>query len=310
MRLQSLLYKSAGLALNLRSMLTPERAAQKALELFATPPAPQLRAKERAFLDTARLLRREAAGQSIIEYHWGGENAGGPLALLSYGWGYNAGRWRHFVPALVEAGWRVIAYDPPGHGQAPAGRLTLPANAAIIADLIETYGPPEVMLGHSFGGSCSVYAVQGLPARLRPRRMAVMASFSYAPRIFREFGQALGLWPTLYYRMVRRAERHFKARLDAFDMARLAGELDRVDALLVHDPADPVTPFAETRRYHAYWPGSALLRAHGSGHHLGKAATTAAVLDFLLRGALPEAAERQEAPLPARHELARYFAGM
>lgn len=309
MRLQSLLFKSAGLGLNLWSLLAPEPAAQKALELFATPPAPRLRVKERAFLDTARRVSREVAGQAIVEYHWG-ERADGPLVLLSYGWGYNAGRWRHFVPALVEAGFRVIAYDPPGHGQAPAGRLTLPANAAIIAELIEMYGPAEAILGHSFGGSCSVYAVQGLPRRLWPRRMVVMASFSYAPRVFREFKEALGLWPTLYYRMVRRAERRFQTPLDAYDMARLAGELEGINALIVHDPADPVTRFAESRRYHAYWPGSALLRAHGSGHHLGKPETTKAVLDFLLHGKLPETAERQQEPVAVGHELARYFAGM
>lgn len=290
MRLQSLLHKSVGLGLNLWSLAAPERAAQKAIEIFATPPGPRLRDKEREFLATARVVRQQRIGLPVVEYHWG--EPGASLALLSYGWGYNAGRWRHFVPVLLEAGFRVIAYDPPGHGQAPAGQLTLPENAAIIADLIEAYGPAEAILAHSFGGSCSVYAVQGLPGRLRPTRMAVMASFSYAPYIFDAYRRTLGLRAALYRRLVRRIERRFGIALENFDMARQAARLDDVAALLVHDPGDPVTHFSEAQRFHAYWPDSALLRA-GGGHHLGKPETTAAVLGFICHGELPESVERQ-----------------
>ncbi len=308
-RLQNLLIKSAGFGLNLLSLFAPEYAAQKALTLFATPPKPRVRAKEQAFLGTARQLRRQSAGREIVEYHWG-EGAGRPLIVLTYGWGYNAGRWRHFVPGLLDAGFRVIAYDPPGHGLAPTGQLTMPLNAAILTDLIHTYGPAEAILGHSFGGTSSVYAVEGLPRHLWPQRMAVMASFSYVPHVFSDYRRMLGLWPTLYWRLVRRSERVIGAPLDAFDLARISGGLGEVDALLVHDPADRVTRFAETRRYHAYWPGSLLLRARGAGHHLGHPEITAAVLEFVTRGKAPAAAERQDEPLAAGHELVRYFAGM
>lgn len=309
MRLQPLLYRAVGLGLNVWSLFAPERAARQALQFFATPPKPRLRAKEQAFLATARIMRRQAGGYPVVEYHWGDPGAAGPLVLLSYGWGYNAGRWRHFVPALVEAGCRVLAYDPPGHGQAPAGQLMLPINAAIVRDLLEKYGPVFAIIGHSFGGSSSVCALQDLALPLRPQRMVLMASFSYAPYVFRGYRRMLGLWSTLYYRLVRQVERRFDTTLDSFDPGRLAGTLGGVEALLVHDPADPVTRFAEMRRYHAYWPGSALFRAAG-GHHLGTPTTTSAVLHFVLTGELPDTAEKQRQALPAGHELSRYFAGL
>lgn len=93
-----------------------------AVQIFSKPPKPQVREKERQFLETARQRCCEVAGQHIVEYHWGAEDA--PLVLLSYGWAYNAGRWRHFVPELLEAGYRVLAYDPPGHGLAAVGHRT------------------------------------------------------------------------------------------------------------------------------------------------------------------------------------------
>lgn len=307
-RLQPLLFKSLGFGLNLLSLIASDRTARIALRIFGTPPTPRLRQKELAFLAGARQVRRAAAGREIVEYHWGPADA--PLALLSYGWGYNAGRWRHFVPELVESGWRVIAYDPTGHGQAPRGQMHMPLNAAIIMDLLHTYGPAEAIIGHSFGGSSSVYAVHQLPARLHPKRMVVMASFTYVPQVFLDYQKALGIWPTLYWPVVRLAEKMLGDRLDQFDLARMSGDLDGVDALLVHDPADPVTPFDHAQRFHRFWPGSALLPARGATHHLGHPEVTEAILRFVQDGTIPRGASRQEEPAPAGHELVRYFAGL
>ena len=306
--MKRVIYKSIGLGLNLWSIVTPHRAVKATVSLFSRPPKPVVRSKERAFLDSARRQHRTVAGQNIVEYHWGAENA--PLILLSYGWGYNAGRWRHFVPELVDAGFRVLAYDPPGHGLAPAGQLNIPLNAAIIRSLLETYGPAEAIIGHSFGGSSSVYALQNLPQRLHPRRMAVMASFSYAPRVFGEYQKALGLWPSLYWRMVRWFEQQVGHPLEHFDFAMMTAAFPHIEGFLVHSPGDAVTPYVEARRYHNFWPDSHLFSPKEGGHHLGTPPITRTVLDFVLTGDTPAQTERQERPLNANHELAPHFAGL
>ncbi len=306
--MKQILYRMAGLGLNLWSLPAPRQAVSLAIRLFSTPPRPAIREKERAFLKTARQVRRQLAGLPVVEYHWGEENA--PLVVLSYGWGYNAGRWRHFVPELVTAGYRVLAYDPPGHGLAPAGQLNLPLNAAILRTLLEDYGPAEAVIAHSFGGSSTVYALQQLPEYLHPRRVAIMASFSYVPNVFGGYRKALGLWSSLYWRMVRRFEQHIGHPLEHYDFALMAGRLPHVQALIVHAPEDRVTPYGESLRYFSFWPGSLLLSPAEGGHHLGTAGITQEVLDFVLEGKAPALAERQERPVRAEHDLVRFFAGM
>ncbi len=306
--MQKLIFKLTGLGLNLWGFAAPKQAAQAAATLFSTPPKPLVREKERAFLDTARQVRRKVAGLPIVEYHWGEENV--PLVVLSYGWGYNAGRWRHFVPELVAAGYRVLAYDPPGHGLAPAGQLNILKNAAIVRALIEEYGPAEALVTHSFGGSSSVYALQDLPDYLHPRRMVVMASFSYAPRVFSEFQETLGLWPSLYWQMVRLFEHRIGHSLEEFDFAMMTAELPHIKSLIVHNPNDSVTPYAESRRFLDFWPGSRLFSPQEGGHHLGTANITQAVLNFVLEGEIPVETEQQEYSVNARHELVQHFAGL
>lgn len=306
--MQQLIIKIIGLGLNLWSLVAPKQAAEKAVQVFSRPPKPSVRQKERPFLETARQVHRQVAGQSIVEYHWGPENA--PLVMLSYGWGYNAGRWRHFVPELLEAGYRVLAYDPPGHGLAPKGVLNIPFNAAIIRALLEDYGTPYALVGHSFGGSSFAYALHELPRTLHPKRMVIMASFSYAPRVFLEYKKALGLWSPLYWSMVRGFEKQVGKTLDHYDFAIMASTFSHIEGLLVHDPDDEVTPYAEARRYHDFWPGSHLYSPKEGGHHLGTAGVTESVLRFIRDGEVPVQAERQERPVYAEHELVRHFAGL
>ncbi len=306
--MQRIIIKTIGLGLNLWSLLAPQQAAKTAAQIFSKPPRPRVRDKERQFLVTARQLRREVAGQNIVEFHWGPEEA--PLVLLSYGWAYNAGRWRHFVPDLLAAGYRVIAYDPPGHGLSPSGTLNIPANAAIIRALLEAYGVPHAMVGHSFGGSSMVCALNDLPSTLHPKRLVIMASFSFAPRVFRQYKETLGLWSPLYWRMVRGFEKRVGHSIDYYDFAMMTATFPHIDGLLIHDPADAVTPYAEARRYHDFWPGSYLYSPTEGGHHLGTTGITRIVLQYVQHGDVPVAAEQQAQSLYAGHELVQYFAGV
>lgn len=303
-------YKALGWALNLWSVFDLKGAGGAAFRIFGRTPRPVLREKETAFLETARKTNSSAAGYRITEYHWGPED--GPVILLSYGWGYNAGRWRHFVPALESAGFHVIAYDPPGHGlNTETHFLHLPANSRIQEALMLRYGPVFGVLGHSFGGVSAVVAAERLPLSRRPARMVIMAAFSSSEQVFSHYRRRLGLRSAVYQQLRSMMEQQADGPLRQYDMARLSGHLNTVQALLVHDPADPVTPFSHTLRYHAFWRGSALLRAeNGGGHHLGKTEVTTAILNFLIAGDLPSGIVLQPRPLQADHDLIRYFAGM
>ncbi len=307
--IQKLFFKLVGAGLNLLYFFSPKTAINLAIKFFSTPQKTPVREKELAFLGTARQVKRTVGGElPIVEFHWGDENA--PLVLLSYGWEYNAGRWRHFVPALVEAGFRVIAYDPPGHGLAPAGQMHIPRNAMIIKDLIENYGRPEVIIGHSFGGSSSTFALSELPEWKHPKRMVIMASFSYAPRIFKDFAKTLGVCQALYFGVVRTFENRIGRKLYDFDFARMCSSFPHISGLLVHSTSDPVTPFAEAKRYFDFWDGAALFSPPDGGHHLGITEITEAILDFAIHGNLPEGVEIQEFAFPGEHDLARHFSGM
>ncbi|RME98110.1 MAG: alpha/beta fold hydrolase [Bacteroidetes bacterium] len=283
MKIKQLITRAVGLGLNLLSFFTPRRAGYLAYLVFVSPPAPLVRPKEKAFLATAQRQDATVAGKPVVLYHWAMEDERRPWVLLSYGWGYNAGRWRHFVPGLLVAGYRLTAYDPTGHGQAPKGRLHFADNMNILIALMETYGQPAAFIGHSFGGACGVQSLAFLDRKLHPKRMVIMASFSHAEQsVFQVFKRMLGLNERMYTAFCDTimAQAGLRRTKDT-NIGAFSAQLGHIPVLLVHDPADPVTPYEQVYGYYHNWPGSELYTPTQAGHHLGTQEVTNRVLAFV-----------------------------
>ena len=285
MTFKKLLFRSIGRSLNALSYVSPKQAGKLAFRLFATPPKPNLRPKEQVFLDTADRMDITWNGLKIPVYAWG--PPAGPVVFCAYGWGYNAGRWRHYAPTLVGAGYRFVAFDPPGHGQADSGNLIYPDYVDIETKILRKVGGCHLVLSHSFGGGCLVEALRGLPEALRPERAVFMGIFSEVRWIFVIYATSLRLRPVVFQWMVDHIRERTGRPLAEFDVAINGTYLPGVERLLVHDPADQVTDFRNARRNHSHWPGSYLYTPEGAGHHLGTAEVTRNVLAFLTDGTLP-----------------------
>lgn len=300
--------RSIGLFYNLTSLFAPTWTSNRLFVLFTTPPKPFIRPKDEDFLSKAIIDEYTLRDWEGIVYHWGESNQ--PYVLTSYGWGYNAGRWRHYVPSLLAAGYRVIAYDPPGHGKAEKGILTIPKNAALIRRIVNTFGPPKLVLAHSFGGGTVMEAFAELPTLYHPERLVIMAAFSKASWIFRNFQYSLGLRERTYRLFIQSLEQELGKQLKEFDLALKSQRLENTAALIVHDPKDRVTHYRNANRYQTYLLHSHLLPAIEAGHHLGVPTITEKILSFLIHGAIPETAIKQTVTLEANHDLVRYFAGI
>ncbi len=97
----------------------------------------------------------------------GGGPSGRPVVLL-HGWACSAYSFRHLLPALAAAGYRVAAPDLRGHGQSDkpddAAAYTADALGAHVAELVATFGGGDrlpVVIGHSLGGALTLRLALG-----------------------------------------------------------------------------------------------------------------------------------------------------
>jgi pimeloyl-ACP methyl ester carboxylesterase len=90
---------------------------------------------------------------------------GPPAVLALHGWGRRGG---DFAKSLE--GIPAIAPDLPGFGASPVPSDVLGADgyADIIAEILDTFDRPPVLVGHSFGGRVAVCLAAGHPERVGP----------------------------------------------------------------------------------------------------------------------------------------------
>jgi pimeloyl-ACP methyl ester carboxylesterase len=95
----------------------------------------------------------EAGGTELFVYEWGEPRE--PAILYWDGLGGTGLHANELGPVLAEAGWRVVAPDPPGHARSPAVALESyrPSRlAALAAELLAALGIARVtFLGFSWG---------------------------------------------------------------------------------------------------------------------------------------------------------------
>lgn len=116
-------------------------------------------------------------GVELEVFEAGRENAGSPI-VLCHGWPEHAFSWRHQIPALVEAGYHVLAPNQRGYGNSSCPTevtaYDLEHLAGDLVALLDHYGYEEAtFVGHDWGA----FVVWGLTL-LHPNRVTRVVAMS------------------------------------------------------------------------------------------------------------------------------------
>jgi pimeloyl-ACP methyl ester carboxylesterase len=236
--------------------VAPGVAARWAETLFCTPP--RRPAGDEAFLGTGSRFTLASQGQRLTGWEWGH----GPTVVLVHGWGSRAGRFGVLGAALLRAGFRVVAYDAPAHGDSTGRFASLPEFARALTDVAARVGPVYGLVGHSLGGAAVVMAMRhGVEAR-----RAVLLAPPADVRIFSDlFARTLAIGPTVQETMHRNIERRLRVVWDDLHIPSLVRELPAA-ALVIHDRDDTDVPLSHGEEIVGAWAGSRLETTSGLGH--------------------------------------------
>ncbi|MEZ5839655.1 MAG: alpha/beta fold hydrolase [Hyphomicrobiales bacterium] len=132
------------------SRIVPPLAVRVAERLFTTPPHSRRRDIEHEMLaDATRFAIPMDGGPELAGYSWG--RPGDPIVLLVHGWTATATCFVNFINPLVDAGFRVVAYDVLAHGNSPGRTVSVTEWADTILAALATVGPVDCIIGHSMG---------------------------------------------------------------------------------------------------------------------------------------------------------------
>ena len=118
---------------------------------------------------------------------------GAPVVFI-HGFGASVYSWRKTLPAVLAAGYRVIAFDNRGFGfsDKPADDYGNAAYARLVVAVLDSLDlPSAVLVGHSMGGAIAAEVALAYPARVRGMVLIDAAGYGVRwPAVLK-----VGRWP-------------------------------------------------------------------------------------------------------------------
>ncbi len=246
----------------------PDLALRLAERAFLTAPRHRRPAWEAAALEGARPWRVPFAGSHLPAWTWEASRPDAKTALLVHGWEGRGSQLASFVAPLRARGFRVVAFDAPGHGES-AGRTSSAVHIALAIErmvhaLSHSGTGVDAILAHSVGGAATALALHLGSVPADTRLVFVCPPISPA-RFAGAFANYLGLEAAEKVELEARIERRLGVGLHQLDVTRVAHEFT-APLLLVHDAEDREIPFSDAETFAHAWPGAKLLRTEGLGH--------------------------------------------
>ncbi len=260
--------------------VTPELAARLAYLLLTRPPQVPERAWQARLRERARIDWLSVGGKSIRVYRWGS----GPIVLLVHGWGARGTHLGRMVPALVQAGYGVVAFDALGHGASSGRSSTLPEFAQSVAAVAAHVGEVHTLIAHSFGVAMALWAQ--LDFGVRAQRQVLFSSLAYCKWVTEEFARLVGLPLAVLERGRQIMVERCNGLLD-WDRLSVGQMLNQTTqpTLVLHDVEDPEIPFEHLLAVITACPTRSLELhvTQGLGHHrlLGDRSVIERVLEFI-----------------------------
>lgn len=202
-----------------------------------------------------------------------GDNPAGPIAILTHGWGNSRYdsllRLAPFLPRCS----RILAWDQPGHGDAPGTCDLGVGETTDLAALVAHIGSdrPIVLFGWSMGAGVSIAVASRTEAPIVGVLAQAPYRVAYTPARGVLSEAALPWRATLWAAMallglIRGRTPRWAGQWEAFDRANLARSLG-CRLLVLHGEADTVCPIEDARDIASAAPNGRLVTLPGAPHN-------------------------------------------
>ncbi|WP_054459791.1 alpha/beta hydrolase [Phaeobacter sp. 11ANDIMAR09] len=260
------------LVTTLLSRVSPSLASRLFAYFFTRPLRQKLPRHERDWLlqATAQPVRL-STGEEVPLYEWRGaqppfgvrDEAPLPTILLVHGFGGRAGQLGGFAAPLVQAGYRVVAFDAPAHGAAAGNRSSLPEMMEVTLEMASRLGPLAGVVAHSNGAAALIAA---LTQGMRADRVALLAPMPDLETYIGRLADQLGFSQDVTARAQQRVEARYDLPFSALKASTMTDQLP-LPALILHDRQDRIIPVQEAEELAQSWASARLEITEGLGHN-------------------------------------------
>ena len=221
--------------------------------------------------------RKLQNGHGYQLFEWG---ESGPKVILMHGWSGRATQFFKIIEALTENGYHVLSIEAPAHGLSRQKQTSMIEFVDAIEDVIDTYGPVDIAIGHSLGGMAVFNAFERKHIDLK--KAIIIGTPSGVQSVVRDFCTTVGASEKVGKGILNRIEQNFEVTIEQVSTDYLAG-LHNPPGLILHDELDRDADVTNAYAVARSWTNAELVITDGLGHRgiLLEESVIKKIIDFL-----------------------------
>lgn len=256
-------------------MVAPFVANRMAFKAFFFPYRYQLPEREQKLADKAKTVAFRYREQMICGYEWGS----GPTILFVHGWSSRTTQFIYFIKKYVDAGYRCIGVDMPGHGRSEGKHSDVIQFGETLMEFVRMMGSVDHVVAHSMGGTAVMYAVK---RGFKIKDVVILTTPAVAEDILEVSRLRMNASVKTRDNLRKEILKRYHSDLDEYVAATIAKTITMPPTLLIYDDSDEDAPAHHGEILQKEIPGSRLEITHGLGHTriLKDETTISRVLEF------------------------------
>lgn len=242
--------------------ISKRKAAEKAFELFCTPPTRNKRKIPKIFETGEKIAFVLDDG---IVRGWRFNYPAERKVLICHGFESSAINFDRYIKPLVKKGYEVLAFDAPGHGRSGGKKITAPLYKDMILAIHKNYGPVRSFMAHSFGGLALSLALEEIPHQ-SDYRVALIAPATETTTAINSFFKFLQLDEAIRPEFEKIIEKSGGVPSEWYSIGRAMNNI-KAQIRWFHDENDDTTPISDVLKVKAEnHPNIEFVFTNGLGH--------------------------------------------
>lgn len=204
-------------------------------------------------------------GSTIRGHSWGD----GPVVYLVHGWGGRGSQFGAIAEPLIRAGFRVVIFDGPSHGDSEPGPSGPGRSHGVelgraLDDVVARFGPAHAVVAHSLGAVATLLAWQY--GWLGAERLLLLAPMDRLTTALDFLVRTLGAGPKTAEAICAHIREVIGIDVEDIDLAKMITQLPPMPIKIMHEVGDRVTSYPSSLTLSETRDDIELITLHGLGH--------------------------------------------
>jgi hypothetical protein len=185
--------------------------------------------------------------------------------LITHGWGSKAADFTDIITRLKTIDdVQIIAFDAPGNGSSEGGLSNLLLYIQSVKAIVNNYGNPDVVIGHSLGAMANVIAFTEL--QITPDLLVSLTPLVRLKENFEATMSMFGVSKQKQADFLSEFEAKFNDTASSFNLFDKYGFGDDLKHWLAYDVADQISPYVYMKEFLEANPSIESKNYEGVGH--------------------------------------------